>query len=85
MLSVRTEVLCAVTNIDATPGYYLVQVGFKFHGSCGQARFIGGFEFDDNGWMKRRVPIGSQLVKQQIIIRRILQPVRIIFGTKGTS
>ena len=50
MLSVRTEVLCAVTNIDATPGYYLVQVGFKFHGSCGQARFIGGFEFDDDGW-----------------------------------
>ena len=34
MLSVRTEVLCAVTNIDATPGHYLVQVGFKFHGSC---------------------------------------------------
>ena len=42
MLSVRTEVLCAVTNIDATPGYYLVQVGFKFYESCGQARLIGG-------------------------------------------
>ena len=42
MLSVRTEVFCAVTKIDATPGYYLVQVGFKFHGSCGQARLIGG-------------------------------------------
>ena len=41
MLSVRTEVFGVVTNIDATPGYYLVQVGFKFHGSCGQARFIG--------------------------------------------
>ena len=42
MLSVRTEVFGVVTNIDATPGYYLVQVGFKFHGSCGQARLIGG-------------------------------------------
>ena len=43
------------------------------------------FEFDDNGWMKRRVPIGSELVKQKLIIRRISQPVRIIFGIKRTS
>ena len=42
MFSVRNELLCTVANIDATPGYYLVQVGFKFHGSCGQARLIGG-------------------------------------------
>ena len=30
MLSVGTEVLCVVTNIDATPGYYLLQVGSNF-------------------------------------------------------